>query len=116
MRPPKAAPPTSRLADMIRPDACSDATCAGMSLSAARWESLNSEYREASAAGTFVPAGAMLPGAGYDEPAGCPDAPSGPNATSTATAMRASATAPAAIEVARLVAGTRSESGTGTIG
>jgi hypothetical protein len=63
-----------------------------------------------------VPAGAMLPGAGYDEHAGCPDAPSGPNATSTATAMRASATAPAAIEVARLVAGTRSESGTGTIG
>ena len=64
MRPPDATLPSKRVPDMITPDAPSDATCAALSLSTARCESPNNEYRAASAAGTFVPAPASLPGAG----------------------------------------------------
>jgi hypothetical protein len=115
MRPPKAASPTNRVPDMIKPDAPREATCPGLSRSIGRWGAPNTEYSAAMAAGTLVPAGAAVPGVGYDAhgrlAARVPDPPSGPSRTAAPT-QTASTAAAAAIEIVRLDAGTTPKSRT----
>src|SRR5580658_6293663 len=105
MRPPKAASPTNRVPDMIRPDAPSEEICLGLRRSMVRWGALNTEYSALRPAGNLVPAGAGVPGVGYAEhgrvSAEVPNAPSGPS-RSAAAAPAASA---AAIRVVRLDTG-----------